>query len=488
MNLSGQSRIESLETSEHDHRTPADMDADIEFGQVEHSQPEQGLRPDQDKHFVVAMCGDVQESDLPIFVDMDVMRDMEAHARENTRVELGGVMLGRQHVDDEGKPFVIITDSLRAKHYEATKGSFKFTHDTWNQITRERNEYHSELELVGWYHTHPGWGVFLSGMDLFICNNFFSRPLDVALVIDPCAGDRGWFQWTPVNDTRQTPGFFLMTNRHRQTELNYFSEIFSDQNPRFHDPRFQQASFGDHGIQQGEDMVNVIDNRRPVFELAIVSMLFLQMVLVAIFGYRFLGTPSSEPSDELAARLTAAETQFQQIAENRNRSIREQAFQDVLGFIVDRETGTQGLVAKYSDIAVKNQELTDNLVGQRARIELAEKDNSSLNYELAAERDRAEKLTEDLAAAQKSMSQIRKLNNDLTAQLDGEETAESISSVLPAWLMYTVGGIGLFFLGIMGGSWFTRRQLNDEYVEYSQSGSEVAQRPTDGKPESKTAN
>ena len=55
------------------------MESGISFGDLEQSQPEKGLRPDQDKHFAVAECGgELRENDLPIFVDLDVMRDMEA--------------------------------------------------------------------------------------------------------------------------------------------------------------------------------------------------------------------------------------------------------------------------------------------------------------------------------------------------------------------------------------------------------------------------
>ncbi|MDB2686985.1 Mov34/MPN/PAD-1 family protein, partial [Mariniblastus sp.] len=137
----------------------------IEFGQVNHSEPEQELRPDRNAQFATCIVGDIGPNDLPIFVDLDVMRDMEAHSLTDTRVELGGVMLGRQRLDAEGNPFVVIQESLRAEHYHATKGSFTFTHDTWSEITRRRAEFHPELEMVGWYHTHPGWNVFLSGMD-----------------------------------------------------------------------------------------------------------------------------------------------------------------------------------------------------------------------------------------------------------------------------------------------------------------------------------
>jgi hypothetical protein len=49
--------------------------------------------------------------------------------------------------------------------------------------------------IVGWYHTHPGFGIFLSEMDLFIQNNFFNEPWQIAYVDDPKGGDRGAFVW-----------------------------------------------------------------------------------------------------------------------------------------------------------------------------------------------------------------------------------------------------------------------------------------------------
>ena len=130
------------------------MDIDMDFGDVQEAVPPVQLRPDQNRHFAVAACGGPAPSDLPVFLDLDAMRDMESHAVSDTSVELGGVLLGGQFHDKQGQPFVVITDSLRARHYESTRGSFKFTHDTWSRITRERDEFPPELQMVGWYHTH----------------------------------------------------------------------------------------------------------------------------------------------------------------------------------------------------------------------------------------------------------------------------------------------------------------------------------------------
>jgi hypothetical protein len=48
---------------------------------------------------------------------------------------------------------------------------------------------------VGWYHSHPSFGIFLSEHDLFIHRNFFSGPAQIAVVVDPINCTEGVFAW-----------------------------------------------------------------------------------------------------------------------------------------------------------------------------------------------------------------------------------------------------------------------------------------------------
>ena len=96
------------------------LDDEIEFGEVQHAAPKRALRPDMDRHYAVMPYGEPREGELPIFVDLDVLADMEQHALSDTSVELGGVLLGSRHVDAESRPFITITECLRAEHYEST--------------------------------------------------------------------------------------------------------------------------------------------------------------------------------------------------------------------------------------------------------------------------------------------------------------------------------------------------------------------------------
>jgi proteasome lid subunit RPN8/RPN11 len=50
-----------------------------------------------------------------------------------------------------------------------------------------------DKELVGWYHTHPRMGLFLSSHDIFLHNNFFPKPWQVALVVEPHSNVGGFF-------------------------------------------------------------------------------------------------------------------------------------------------------------------------------------------------------------------------------------------------------------------------------------------------------
>jgi proteasome lid subunit RPN8/RPN11 len=280
-------------------------DDDIQFGEMEEQQPEDCLRPDQNKHYAVVAYGQPGKGDLPVYVDLDVLLDMEAHALSDTSVELGGVLLGGQYQDDEGRPFVVISDSLRARHYESTKGSFKFTHDTWEAISRERDQFPAELQMVGWYHTHPDWGVFLSGMDMFICNNFFNKRLDVAYVIDPCRDDRAFFMWNGDSSkgVRRTGGFYVTASRFRGAELAAVVEqAQNDEAP------MRTVTPATGGAPQ---VIVTGPPPKPAWEgLAVIGMLTLQFCLLTILAWRLLAPAGGETKAELtrlSQRLEAFE-------------------------------------------------------------------------------------------------------------------------------------------------------------------------------------
>ena len=133
---------------------------EIVFGEMKVREPERLPRPDRDRKYACLAYEVPAPIDLPIFLDRRTADAIERHALSDTSVELGGILLGKECVDPAtGQPFVWVTQSLEAKHYANTQASFTYTHDSWEEITRERDRLHPEFDIVGWYHTHPSFGI-----------------------------------------------------------------------------------------------------------------------------------------------------------------------------------------------------------------------------------------------------------------------------------------------------------------------------------------
>jgi proteasome lid subunit RPN8/RPN11 len=192
---------------------------EIVFDEVRYREPARSRRPDRDRRWACVAYEVPGPEDLPIFLDLAAADAIERHALRDTSVELGGILLGKECVDDKtGEPFVWVTQALEAKHYENTQASFTYTHESWEEITRERDRQFPDLDIVGWYHTHPDFGVFLSHHDLFIQRHFFGQPLQVAYVVDPVRQTRGFFRWRD-GEMEPTGGFYLSAERDQRLAL-----------------------------------------------------------------------------------------------------------------------------------------------------------------------------------------------------------------------------------------------------------------------------
>jgi proteasome lid subunit RPN8/RPN11 len=119
----------------------------------------------------------------------------------DTTREIGGVLVG-QLLRDDGGPFLRVDATIDALHAEEKGAELTFTHATWEHIHKEMDSTYDGKKIVGWYHTHPGFGIFLSDRDQFICQSFFDLPFQVALVYDPKSKEHGVFSWRDGQPSR----------------------------------------------------------------------------------------------------------------------------------------------------------------------------------------------------------------------------------------------------------------------------------------------
>lgn len=116
------------------------------------------------------------------------------HAQAHPDKEICGVLLGKLRRDDTG-PFLQIDAAVEGRHADNQASGVTFTAETWAYVQDVMERDHPDLVMVGWYHSHPDFGSFLSDWDLFIQRNFFDAAWQVAWVYDPVRRDEALFYW-----------------------------------------------------------------------------------------------------------------------------------------------------------------------------------------------------------------------------------------------------------------------------------------------------
>ncbi len=125
-----------------------------------------------------------------VTIEGEVLRQIRQHARSNSKTEVCGVLIGEE--TNSGSNITARIPGLNA----AQAGTYvTFTQDTWEQIYKVKDKEYPDARILGWYHSHPGFGVFLSDHDTFIHKNFFSSPMQLAWVYDPLSDEEGCFGW-----------------------------------------------------------------------------------------------------------------------------------------------------------------------------------------------------------------------------------------------------------------------------------------------------
>ena len=151
--------------------------------------------------------GDRVEENKNIYILQSVYKEIHKFTQNKTTNESGGMLVGTV-LEEFGKTNIIVSGFVEAKYCEATPTTLKFTHETWEYVHKEIEKKHPGKKIVGWIHTHPDFGIFLSEYDKFIHQNFFNEDYQVAYVVDPIQKIEGFYFW--INEKiEKCKGFYI---------------------------------------------------------------------------------------------------------------------------------------------------------------------------------------------------------------------------------------------------------------------------------------
>ena len=120
------------------------------------------------------------------------------HAKADLNNERFGVLIGGASYDEQTAEYwVEIVDMIPAQKVSANIASVEVSsseiHEINTKVDKVLDNTGGKVRKVGWYHTHPGHGIFMSGTDLNNQERFYSAPWNIAMVVDPRHDEFGVF-------------------------------------------------------------------------------------------------------------------------------------------------------------------------------------------------------------------------------------------------------------------------------------------------------
>lgn len=184
-----------------------------------------------------------KESEPIIFVRQSALDAIHTHVTSDLKNEVGGFLIGEtsrlpagqiasilgvevDHNQSTELLVIEIENVLPAKHTASTPIRVEFSQDTFVTFHNEREVQFPGKKVLGWYHTHPNIGIFLSNDDLFIYR-YFTNTDQVALVVDPVRGEAGFFKRQRHGDPkpRQYCGFWELLEDSKPSALSWRNNL-----------------------------------------------------------------------------------------------------------------------------------------------------------------------------------------------------------------------------------------------------------------------
>lgn len=131
----------------------------------------------------------LERAPLLAFIHQSCIAAMQSHAGQDILREQAGILCGQAWLDPGGQLYIEVATAVAVETVN-TPSHFRFHEKSWQAVW---NKMGSDANILGWYHSHPGMGIFLSATDLRTQQLYFGAPWQIAVVLDPVSRELGVF-------------------------------------------------------------------------------------------------------------------------------------------------------------------------------------------------------------------------------------------------------------------------------------------------------
>src|SRR4030042_1278921 len=161
--------------------------------------------------------GNPENSRVIVYLARQVYDAIYRHGAANPEREVVGILLGNFSEASTDRYRVDIVGIVKSDSAPGNQTQVQFTHDVWLQLVESAKREYPNQKVVGWYHSHPGFGGFMSNDDVNSHRVAFSHPWHVAAVCDPIKNELCFFGWDGP-EIKAIPGFYTCEAPVKKTE------------------------------------------------------------------------------------------------------------------------------------------------------------------------------------------------------------------------------------------------------------------------------
>ena len=140
---------------------------------------------------------DLKNIVFPVYIYEEILKEINLLCKKS-KSEIFGYLIG-SILKWNGEIYTLIEEQLfllgaiySDKFYTAQiEGTAGLYQRKFQRIKKKREN--ENLRIIGWWHSHPNLGCFLSSTDLLTQKYFFFKPYQVALVVDPIRNELEFF-------------------------------------------------------------------------------------------------------------------------------------------------------------------------------------------------------------------------------------------------------------------------------------------------------
>ena len=129
------------------------------------------------------------DTTFDIYLRKGCMDEIMEHCRAyaGRKLEVMGLLVG-DVFSWKTRRFTLVRDVV-STDLDATNISVRFDSEGFEGLFGQLEDLLYDYVIVGWYHSHPGLGCFLSATDIQTQKRMFYAPFHTALVVDPIQGE-----------------------------------------------------------------------------------------------------------------------------------------------------------------------------------------------------------------------------------------------------------------------------------------------------------